>query len=203
MNNFQRKLEIGKIGETQIAKWFQSRGFAVLPVYEKEQGEFKGPVLYTASKGQKVAPDMLVFKKDKTLWIEAKHKSAFTWHRKTERWTTGIDRHHFNDYLAIADLSDIPVWLLFLHRVGVAKDTPHGMVSPTGLYGGEIFYLTKNINHTHQNWGKSGMVYWAHDKLKHIAPLDQFEEREAIHEYDAGLSRQESKSQALMAYANN
>lgn len=199
MNNFQRQLEIGKIGESKIADWFKSRGYAILPVYEKEQGEFKGPVLYTASKEQKVAPDMLVFKKDKTLWIEAKHKSAFTWHRKTNRWVTGIDMHHFKDYLSISEISDIPVWLLFLHQVGVAKDTPEGMISPTGLFGGDISALKNNFNHTHANWGNSGMIYWAYESLKKIATLEDVIERAAICQYDGGLSVKGADRQAIFS----
>jgi hypothetical protein len=199
MSNFHRQLQVGKVGESQIAHWFMSRGYAVLPVYEKETGDYKGPVLYTAGNEQRVAPDMLVFKKDRTLWIEAKHKSAFTWHRITNRWVTGIDSHHFNDYLAIAKLSEIPVWILFLHRVGVAKDTPEGKVSPVGLFGGEIEFLKENINHEHDNWGKHGMVYWAHDVLKKIAPLEHFEERSAIMEYDGGLDRIDADSNALIS----
>lgn len=173
------------------------RGYAVLPVYEKEQGDFKGPVLFTASKSQKVAPDMLVFKKNKTIWIEAKHKSAFAWHRLSKQWTTGIDKHHFNDYLSIAELSDIPVWLLFLHQNGTAKDTPNGFVSPTGLFGGDIFYLKNNIDHEHANWGKHGMIYWSHNVLKKIAPLDDVIERSAICEYDGTLTREQADNMAI------
>lgn len=197
MNQFHKQLNVGKIGESHIARWFQRRGYAVLPVYEKEQGDYKGPVLFTADKSQKVAPDMLVFTKNKTLWIEAKHKSAFTWHRITNRWVTGIDNHHFNDYLAIAEISEIPVWLLFLHQSGEAKDTPHGMKSPTGLFGGDIQELKANFNHKHDNWGKHGMIYWAHDVLKKIASLDDVIERAAICEYDGNLTTSQADNMAV------
>jgi hypothetical protein len=188
MSNFKNSLRVGKIGESQIAKWFMCRGFNVLPVYEKEQGDFKGPVLFMAGGEQSIAPDMMVFKKNKVLWIEAKHKSAFAWHRNTQQWTTGIDLKHYFDYLAISQQIEIPIWLLFLHRNGVAKDTPPGMTSPTGLYGNSIDYLKNNESHRHANFGKHGGVFWTVNKLRLLAPLEHFEERSAIGEYDFGLT---------------
>ena len=44
--NFQHALTMGKTGEGIIANWLRGRGFNVLPVYEKEQQEYKGPALY-------------------------------------------------------------------------------------------------------------------------------------------------------------
>jgi hypothetical protein len=166
--NFQRQLNVGKIGESYIARWFQNRGYNILPVYQIEIHENKGPTLLTCNDIQLICPDMLVFKENKVFWIEAKHKTAFSWHRKTNKWVTGIDLRHYEDYKKVAmNLSGWPVYLMFLHKAGgIAKDTPDGMISPTGLYGGEIMYLSENENHRHDNWGKSGMVYWSTEVLK-------------------------------------
>lgn len=168
---FQRQLEVGKTGEGIIATWMRSRGFSVLPVYEKEQGEYKGPALYTVE-SQLIAPDMFAFKKDgRAVWIEAKTKSAFTWHRITQKWVTGIDLKNYFDYLKMCDVSPWPIYLLFLHYPGQAKDSPSGC--PSGLFANDIIYLRSNENHRHQNGGRGGMVYWAHDTLTRIATLDE------------------------------
>ena len=169
MQNFEKSLEFGKTGESAIAEFLKRRGFNILPVYEKIDNENKGPTLFMADGSSIIAPDMLVFGNGKTIWIEAKHKTAFTWHRITQRWVTGIDRHHYHQYLKIAEASEWPVWLLFLHKNGSAKDTPPGFQSPTGLFGNEIFKLSKSINHTSRNWGKNGMVYWWHESLIFLA----------------------------------
>lgn len=162
----------GKIGESAIAKWFQKKGYNVLPVYEKEIHEGKGPTLFSAHGEQIICPDMLVFKQGKIFFAEAKHKSAFTWHRITKRWVTGIDLRHYFDYLKIQNNSyGIDVNLLFLHREGVAKDTPQGMFSPTGLFGRSLDFLKNNENHRHENWGKTGMVYWSRESLNLLAEL--------------------------------
>lgn len=157
MKMFEQKLEQGKIGESYIANWFRRKGYHVLPVYEIEKSQYKGPALYAADDREIVAPDMLIFGQKKIFWIEAKHKNAFSWHRKTKRFVTGIDLHHYGQYQEVAKLVEWPVWLLFLHRGGQAKDSPE---SPAGLYGRDLDYLIYHENHRHGNHGKSGMVYW-------------------------------------------
>lgn len=169
MSSFARSLEFGKVGESEIARWLNGRGFNVLPVYEIEKNQFKGPAVYSADGSEVIATDMLAFNLEKAFWIEAKHKSAFTWHRKTQRWVTGIDLHHYEHYQEINRISSWPVWLMFLHRDGLAKDTPQGKISPTGLFANTLDYLSQNENHRHSNHGKSGMVYWAADHLKRVA----------------------------------
>lgn len=168
--SFEQKLTYGKAGESRIANYFKSKGYSVLPIYEKEMTEFKGPTLFGFDSSDIIAPDMLVFSESKCFWIEAKRKSAFSWHRNTGRWTTGIDMHHYENYLQIANkYSPWPVWLFFLHEDGTAKDTPQGKVSPTGLYAGELLNLRENENHRNERWGKHGMVYWAKESLKKLA----------------------------------
>lgn len=82
---FATQLERGKIGESLIAEWLKRKGYHILPVYEKEISEGKGPQIFTAEGRGLVAPDLLAFKSDKMQWVEAKHKSVFSWHRITGR----------------------------------------------------------------------------------------------------------------------
>ncbi len=170
-STFKETLRVGKIGESKIAQYFMGKGYNVLPVYELEIDSGKGPQLYTPGK-QLIAPDMLVFKMEKCFWIEAKHKTAFTWHRNTQRWTTGIDLNHYGHYCLVDDCTPWPVWLMFLHKGGQAKDSPAN--SPAGLFGNSLEFLRSHENHRSPNWGKSGMVYWSKDSLKFIAPIEQF-----------------------------
>ena len=166
MNDFDESLAAGKVGESEIAGWLKSKGFNVLPVYDIEKHQYSGPAVYTADGGSLIAPDMLVFKQSKIVWVEAKHKTAFSWHRITSRWVTGIDLHHYSQYQEVAKLVDWPIWLMFLHKGGQAKDSAPN--SPAGLFAGPIDRLVVDENHRHQNHGKSGMVYWAIDKLNKL-----------------------------------
>lgn len=166
MPNFKESLAIGKTGESEIAQWLINRGASILPIYEIAENQFKGPSVYSADNINIIAPDMLVFKKGKITFVEAKHKEAFSWHRITSQWVTGIDLHHYFEYQKIQEKLDIPVWIMFLHRGGKAKDSEQ---SPSGLFSNSLDFLMQNENHRHENWGKSGMVYWNINALKKIA----------------------------------
>lgn len=178
MGNFAKQLEFGKVGESKIAMYLRARDNTVLPVYEKVDDDKIGPRLFTPDYTL-IAPDMLVWRGIGLLWIEAKHKKVFTWHRLTKRWVTGIDLRHYKDYLTLAHSNEKwPVWLLFLHEVSKPdeRDKPYCPEEcPTGLYGGNLLSLEKQENHQHSNWGPSGMVYWAEETLIKLATLQEFE----------------------------
>ena len=166
--DFRDKLQFGKTAESAIAAWLRGKGYAVVPVYETLVDTGKGPQVF-APDGELVAPDMLVFKGDQALWIEAKHKTAFAWNRARQIWVTGIDLRHYEDYCKVDDTSPWPVWLLFLQQGGQAKDSPGN--SPAGLFGKPLSYLRTHENHRSELWGRSGMVYWAHESLKLLAEV--------------------------------
>jgi len=64
-----------------------------------------------------------------------------------------------------------PLWLLFLHEGGKAKDNPQSD-SPAGLFGNTLENLQHLENHQSDNWGRSGMVYWAIESLRRLAALE-------------------------------
>ena len=180
--NFADSLSSGQLGESLIAQWLRRRGWHVLPAYEKEIDNGKGPRLFMASdtnKAQLIAPDLLAMRSGKFMWVEAKHKTRFSWYGIGGYWVTGVDRRHFEDYCAVTDDTGLDVWLLFLHRDSRAwpEDiTKWGAppMCPTGLFGRSIAALRLEENQSHQSgkWGNSGMVYWQPFKnLLPIAPL--------------------------------
>lgn len=185
--SFEDKLAVGKVGESLIARYMMSRGNSVLPVYEIEKSHGKGPQLFSASR-EMVAPDMLVFSNGKAHFIEAKHKTVFTWHRNSQQWTTGIDLRHYGDYLRVAKETKLDVYLLFYHTSATpnSRDVQHGCPTecPTGLFCGEIFRLVLSENHRSLPFdhgrdfvghGKTGMVYWKESALKKIATVEEVE----------------------------
>ena len=171
-SSFERRLEFGRVGEGLISRWLQSRGHLVFPAYDKEIGSGKGPQLFSAA-GDLVLPDILAFYGNRIQWVEAKHKSCFTWHRITRRWTTGIDIRHYNEYRQVSANTRLPVWLMFWHPQSKPdeKDVAYGCPPecPTGLFGNELEALAKLENHRSDKWGRTGMVYWAVDSLRLIA----------------------------------
>lgn len=184
--SFVNHLKTGQITEGLIARWLMARQSIVMPAYQIEQHTGKGPQLFSLDK-QLVAPDMLVFNHNGMVWVEAKHKSVFTWHRVTMRWTTGIDMRHYVDYLHVAKTTRLPVYLLFFHANSAPSEIDRKFncpeECPTGLFGGELFDLVTKENHRSPHFdrnrtgmvghGNSGMVYWAADDLKLFATKDQ------------------------------
>lgn len=183
---FQEQLAIGQIGESAIAQWLCRRGSHVLPAYEKQIDIGKGPRLFGPG-GQLVTPDLFVF--PSLEFIEAKHKSVFSWHHITKSWVTGIDLNHYADYREVALQTERRVWLFFLHRQSTpdridadgrakcpsCRRSPTGSccpaTCPTGLFAGSLSWLCDHESHRHANHGRHGMVYWAHDTLRCIATL--------------------------------
>jgi hypothetical protein len=175
--DFQANLAFGKIAETQISRYLKSRGNLILPVYDIEYETGKGPRLFGIQ--ELIAPDMLCFGAKHIFWVEAKRKTVFSWHRITKRWTTGINKEHWEHYIQVHDATNLPVWLFFLHTCSTPspQDLRMGCPDscPVGLFGNTLAHLKDHINHTSSLWGNTGMVYWAVDHLKLIAPLCRVE----------------------------
>jgi hypothetical protein len=180
--NFADSLSSGQLGESLIAQWLRRKGWHVLPAYEKEIDNGKGPRLFMAENtghAQLIAPDLLTMKGGEFRWIEAKHKTHFTWYGIGNRFETGIDLRHYRDYCRVADATGVDVWLLFLHRDEntwredvIKRGAP--AKCPTGLYGNSlsVLRLEENQSHVSLKYGPSGMVYWEPDTvLRKLAPL--------------------------------
>jgi len=171
MATFDKNILDGEAGEPLIAQWLRRKGYTVLPAYEKIVDSGKGPRLYLP-RDVFIAPDFLAFSREDCAWIEAKRKTAFSWHRITSEWVTGIDLRHYEDYCRVDEETPWPVLLFFLQEGGQAKDSPPD--SPAGLFGGRLSELRNQEHHRHANWGRGGMVYWAIDVLQLYAKIDEF-----------------------------
>lgn len=171
---FQQSLRQGQAGESAISRWLQGRGCKVFPAYEKLIDTGKGPQLFTAS-GDFVLPDLLVFgSSEKSIfWAEVKHKTRFTWHRRSQTWQTGIDLRHYREYCEIQSNTGLPVWLMFLHPKSKPSpsDIAHGAPStcPSGLFGNALARLMFTESHRSEKHGRTGMVYWPQSALLRLA----------------------------------
>lgn len=181
--NFTDAYAYGRIAESQIAQWLmQAQGWNLLPAYEIEIPSGKGPRLLTPVR-KLIAPDLLAMKYQRrrllVKWYEAKHKTHFTWHRKSNNWQTGIDLRHYLDYIKVQDATQ-EVYICFLHECAMpsAGDLAYGSpsVCPTGLYGGSLEYLMAHEHHR-DSFERAGrgypMVYWNESDLDHLASLDE------------------------------
>lgn len=179
--SFAANLEVGQLGESAISRWLRGRGWHILPAYEKEIGTGKGPRLFMATGGpseELITPDLLAMRGGQFFWVEAKHKSVFSWYGKGHYWTTGVDRRHFADYLQVQERTDIPVWLMFLHRQSapwpqdLQRWTDCPRTCPTGLFGEQLATLAQSKSHESDRHGRSGMVYWNVATLKRLSSIE-------------------------------
>jgi hypothetical protein len=186
---FEQSLRFGQAGESVIASWLRSLGNAVFPAYEIINFR-KGPRIFTPS-GELISPDFLVFNTAgpvvadldgaRVAWVETKRKDAFTFHRNSDGWQTGIDAPYFEDYLKVEQETPWPVWLFFLHEGGQAKDSPPN--SPCGLYVNKLSVLRENVHHRDSFLRENAhcrekvpMVYWAKESLILLRDLPRLQE---------------------------
>lgn len=198
--NFAERQEsrAGMLGESLIAQYFISKGWSILPAYEKEIDTGKGPRVFTPT-GEHIAPDLLMFRANSVVWIEAKHKSRFSWYGIGGYWVTGIDIRHFEDYCKLAQIIDWPILLLFFHRESDAWkedvkrwDCPPRC--PTGLYCGDLTELKESYSHRSDKYGRGGMIYW--DPEQHLRQLATIEEVTV-----AMLNRQMASTRRMATYS--
>jgi len=180
MSIFDDRLRQGQLGESIIAQWLRNRGWNILPAYEKEIDNGKGPRLFMAQSSefaQLVVPDILGIRDGNFKWFEAKHKTRFSWYGRGGYFVTGIDRRHFDDYCRVAAATNLPVWVLFLHVNG--ETWPNDIEKwnapkrcPVGLFGNEIAEMQRCMSHESPKHGTSGMYYWQpYVHLKQIATI--------------------------------
>jgi hypothetical protein len=179
MSTFAQQYAFGKLGESAIANWIKAQGMHIIPVYEKQDDDYKGPTLFAAEGDALILPDLLAMQpvrdgRIRLVWCEAKNKSTFTMYRKTRTWQTGIEARHFEQYLEVQRRTTIPVHLLFLQNGGRDKET--GQESPQGLYGNRLAYLVDHVDHPgtfydEQRRRTIAMVYWNISDLRFLAPL--------------------------------
>lgn len=166
ISTFREKLQFGQVGESLIARYLRLRGWTILPAYEKEIDNGKGPRLFLplwSEDADLITPDLQAMKNQQVKWIEAKHKNMATFFRKKWRWQTGIDKHHYLDYLKVQDRTPTwPIWLLFLQEPPVETNAPPNVnPCPIGLFGCPITQPFSDEGTYIDKKGKScDMVYW-------------------------------------------
>ncbi len=171
VTTFQQKLAEGRIGESLIARYLRSKGWAVLPVYEKEIDNGKGPCLflpYGLPENELIAPDLLLMREKQVRWVEAKSKTTATWSLRKKCYQTGIDLRLYKDYQKVQSTTKWPVWLVFLQKSTLASNAPEDAPPcPTGLYGCPITQPIAN-----DSYGRfPHIVYWNIKDLKKLATL--------------------------------
>jgi hypothetical protein len=155
--------EFGLFGEREVKEFLRGRGVAVGPAPDTAGAAlYRGPRI-AADGAELIAPDLMAWANGAAAWLEIKRKRRWSYWETGGYPVTGIDLPVYEHYLAIARMSDIPLFLLFVMHGGAMA--PGRGPGPEGLYGQNILTLAGNKNHEHKNGGPNGMVYWSERSL--------------------------------------
>lgn len=177
--SFKDHFQFGADGEDLIFQWIRlTWGMVVTTTREFKHRGGGGPAMFQTS-AHVILPDLIAFSTTDKKWVEVKRKSAWMRYRAAQRWETGMDTRLWENYKRVADVTGIPVWILFFHdnpqpsTADLAHDgCPESC--PTGLYGGDISTLPEPTR-----CGKpvpqfpSGSVNWCSDSLPLLASVDE------------------------------
>ncbi len=113
---FAAQRKRSKVYEIAFSQWLQQRGYYILPAYDYSGWQdAKAPKLQCGTAGL-VMPDLLACKDGKMQWFEVKLKDRADLHRKSGALCTGFAYRHYCDYLEVAYITGIPIWMVFIHE---------------------------------------------------------------------------------------
>ena len=180
MSEFDRSLEAGIKGEELVKAWLRCSGYTVVSDFSSSQ-PFTGPRIYSPE-GTIVQPDLLVTKQDTIptrteqsmtlFWVEVKSKSVFSWHRKSETWTTGMDLRSYVHYLEVTAAMGWDMMIVFVHLDKEPSQDAKNYYTdpwpcPTGIFWQWLHYLGDLESH---RWGDK-MVYWPVSAFTEDVPI--------------------------------
>jgi hypothetical protein len=116
---FKNSLEYGTEGEREVANIFLDLGYSIMPMYQFKKLD-TSPKIFS-NESQLISPDLIIFNKNKTLFVEVKKKTK--WVRSDGELETGCDYRLYQQYLQIVKTTNINLILVFNHE----KEEPNGM----------------------------------------------------------------------------
>lgn len=110
--SFQDQLAFGEEGEKSIAEMLINRGVSILPLYQFKNHD-QTPFLLTREE-KLTMPDLTCWKNGDAYFVECKRKNK--WVHFNGQMETGLNLKHFKEYEKIKALTNLDVWLFFLHE---------------------------------------------------------------------------------------
>ncbi len=117
-SSFDVQRERGAVAERAVARWLQTKGWRVLPVYDfSGKGDDKAPKLAAFSaEDSLVTPDLLIARRGLARWVEVKFKTAASYTFITGTRDTGISLRLWGQYGSVGRESGLGVFLCFAHE---------------------------------------------------------------------------------------
>jgi hypothetical protein len=165
---FDEKKNAARSWEIAASCWCRSeRGYYVLPTYDfSGKDDNKAPkILSPESVADLVAPDLMVWGRGETRFLEVKYKTKADTYRKTNTLTTGINRRLWRHYRDVERLLKVPIWILFIHQ------------QERECRADTLANLSNYIDHEYSGWnmGPSGMVFWPYLEIPRWFGIEKLE----------------------------
>lgn len=109
--SFEELLAFGQDGELLVMELLIQRGLWVLPAFDYVSAHRRAPVLHGPDEQELTLPDLHAFGPNGPFWVEVKRKTEPMLYQKHDRLEHGIDRRHYDDYLAVGHITNLPVYL--------------------------------------------------------------------------------------------
>lgn len=109
--SFEIKLAFGKEGEHEVGECLMNMNYTILPLYQFNDAI--APQIYT-SNTTITSPDLFVSGNGKCFWVEVKTKNR--WIKYFDNTETGCNYRHYQEYLKIQEVTQLPVYLIFNHK---------------------------------------------------------------------------------------
>jgi hypothetical protein len=116
---FDQKLEYGNQGEREVANLLSNMGYKLMPMYQFKNLQ-NSPKIFSGTM-ELVSPDIILFKNNKTLFVEVKKKTK--WVKQINQLETGCDYKLYNQYRQVVEHTGINIMMVFNH----VDEEPTGM----------------------------------------------------------------------------
>lgn len=129
---FNQKLEYGNQGEREVAELLSNMGYSLLPMYQFKNLQ-NAPKIFGINNVELTSPDIILFKNNKTLFVEVKKKTK--WVKQSEYLETGCDYRLYNQYRQVVENTGVNVMMVFNH----VDEEPNGIYMINLLSEGRIW----------------------------------------------------------------
>jgi hypothetical protein len=161
---FELRLAQGAQWEQAVSDWLRKpgHGISVLELFKyRHNGQ---PPVFISIGDRIITPDMQVIGGGSSIYLEVKSKRRFAKNPYTMKSMTGIDLHHWKDYIRVQQESGIKVLIVFVHEE--TKEVRADFVDVLDRHP-EKDEVPKCRT------GRGGMVFWPHDAPQLIGRINE------------------------------
>ena len=171
--SFNKRAVYGYAAEKDVAMFFDLKRYFVTRYKKNESGLIRhcGPTLVMRG-GEFSAPDMMIYKYGKCMYIEVKHTKTCTWDNYSNIWNLSMNLNQYNKYVKLNNASKIKLGIVWVVDGGIEDRTC--LASPSGKFCASVDMLqrltAKNKHRIFESKDSkiTSMIHWNQEDLIEI-----------------------------------